>query len=203
MQCSFAKWKVPSATSESSLPFVPSGVGFWGFEAVGGTCFSYVFDGAGVGSPPHDTAYAVARAFTGIADAIGGLAMASLWSSVCFPSPTATYRKVGCVLLFAMACDACSMAILASSVCRPDFFDYAVPGMGEALGTGAGCTFGGGMMYAAIACAFWLFAGLSCIMVGPPRDDNEDTVVASEGLENRQVSATGELGDAGEDYYGE
>jgi len=40
-------------------------------------------------------------------------------------------------------------------------------------------------------------------MVGPPRDDNEDTVVASEGLENRQVSAMGELGDAGEDYYGE
>ena len=94
--CTFMKRAVEYSLKEGDVKnplFHDSpGVGFFSADQ----CYSYTIGGK---EPNFDSVYGAARAFTGVADFFGGIAIIGAWFTACFPADKAKFRVLAVLLL--------------------------------------------------------------------------------------------------------
>eukprot|EP00542_Grammatophora_oceanica_P019938 CAMPEP_0194050636 /NCGR_PEP_ID=MMETSP0009_2-20130614/36313_1 /TAXON_ID=210454 /ORGANISM="Grammatophora oceanica, Strain CCMP 410" /LENGTH=406 /DNA_ID=CAMNT_0038697367 /DNA_START=24 /DNA_END=1244 /DNA_ORIENTATION=+ len=183
MMCSFATRNVrvaanaPDVEGAAVLLFQDHGVGFWGWEATDGTCYSYEINGK---NPTFDTAYTVANSLTTLTDLLGGMCLVALFLGTCFPLAPLWYRLLGTSLVLVMIFDLSTLAILSSSVCQPDFFKYATSEEITRYVSKASCGLGTGTGLAIAAAMFWLFAAISVFSTNLVSMDREPKLLSGQ-----------------------
>lgn len=189
-QCTFMKRVVEYSLKESDVKhplFHESrGVGFWGWEAAG-QCYNYAIGGK---EPTFDSVYSAARAFTGVADSIGGVAMIGAWFTSCFPADKAKFRVLAVVLLVVSFFEMLSLILFASTLCKDaSFFIYAlekdevVPRAEDDRVTSS-CNMGPGSALASTSACFYFIAGIAARLVRPPKDGEMGTIASMERLDD-------------------
>ena len=179
--------------ADGFLLYTSMGVGFYGWEH-GGSCYSYGMPGGK--EPSFGGMYGAAKVFTGISDAVGGLAAAAIWASILFPTPQARFRKIGVALLLAMLFDALSFMIMMSGVCKPEFWESALAEDVLYSTPSVKCVIGGGSVLTAVACTLWLLAALACMKVLPPTGRGVDSFDAV------RPSISNGAGGVSDDFHG-
>jgi len=188
--CTFMKRAVEYSLKEGDVKhplFHESrGVGFWGWEFAD-QCYSYTI---GVKEPNFDSVYGAARAFTGVADAVGGIAIIGAWFTSCFPADKAKFRVLAVLLLVVSFFEMLSLILFASTLCKDaSFFSYglseneAVPSTEDDRVTST-CSMGPGSALAATSACFYFLAGIAARLVRPPKDGEMGTITSMERLDD-------------------
>lgn len=143
-----------------SLLLNDQGIGFWGWSS-DGTCYSYEISGMW---PTFDGSFKAAGAFTTLTDILGGFVMICLLLGTNFPIAPKKYEILGYASLLVAVLNACSLIILGSSVCAPDFFQY-VPQYNriDISKLDTSCTLGSGATMAVFAVIFWVVTAFGCL----------------------------------------
>mmetsp|Transcript_15293 Transcript_15293/g.23455 ORF Transcript_15293/g.23455 Transcript_15293/m.23455 type:complete len:389 (-) Transcript_15293:1724-2890(-) len=144
-----------------SVLFQDQGIGFWGWSS-DGTCYSYEINGV---SPSFDGSFKAAGAFTTLTDIIGGAVMICLMLGTNFPVKPKQYEILGYASLLVAVLNGCSLIILGSSVCAPDFFRYAITKFNsiDLSKLETSCTLGSGSTMAVFAVVFWVVTAFGCL----------------------------------------
>lgn len=188
--CTFMKRAVEYSLKEGDVKnplFHDSpGVGFWGWE-LADQCYSYTIGGK---EPNFDSVYGAARAFTGVADFFGGIAIIGAWFTACFPADKAKFRVLAVLLLVVSFFEMLSLILFASTLCQDaSFFSYglsedeAIPSTKDGRVTSS-CSMGPGSALAATSACFYFLAGIAARLVRPPKDAEMGTIASMERLDD-------------------
>ena len=189
-QCTFMKRVVEYSLKESEakhpLFHESRGVGFYGWEAAS-QCYNYAINGK---EPTFDSVYSAARAFTGVADSIGGIALIGALFTSCFPANKAIFRVLAVLLLVVSFFEMLSLILFASTLCKDaSFFSYAlekdepVPSTEDDQVTSS-CSMGPGSALAATSACFYFIAGIAARLVRPPKDGEMGTIASMDRLDD-------------------